>query len=294
MSSAAKRLTPALLSFFLVLLVVPNASAHGEATHIPHVNPLFFELEPGERETQDLAFDEGEFQKGWVFLVNAVVTNGAGPIQVDLVSESDETVLTWTLPADGTLQTLSGSLPETGFFLLSLMNEGDDIARVSLYYDQSCNCAQKPVPAEIPGGLVVFQVDPHEGDDWEAVILEPPAYDLKVHLALRVDHERGVWPDDFEILETSDTTTSDPSGRDAHHFAFTADRAARFYFFAEVVGFHPEGVDRTTQGSFFASVTIVPLFELTGSTKEASGMALLWPLVSTVGLLAVLRRSRRW
>ncbi|MBW3582922.1 MAG: hypothetical protein KY455_07475 [Euryarchaeota archaeon] len=283
-----------LLAVSLALGSASSVSAHEGGVHgFPHVNPYTKTLAPDERQSLPLTFEEGEFAAGWVFLVNIRIDNGTGPLRVELFEAqgSPAPALSWDVAAVEGMQTFSGALPSDGMYTLSIVNKGPDNATFSLYYDQSCNCAQKPVPVETPAGVVVFQVDPTKGDSWNAAILEPDAYDLMIHLALRTD-DRSVWPDDFQILETSETTVADPSGREAHVFDFTAKETERHYFFVEVVGFDPGAVPERSEPGFIASLMIVPIFEQTGVAQDSPAPWLTFVLLAFFAVAASRRLHR--
>jgi hypothetical protein len=268
---------PALAALaMLALALAPPAGAHGPAS-FPHVNPLPVTLAPGEQKAVDIAFDEemadgtmanGTFQQGWVFLLNAKVADGSGPVDAALRLGHQEAlrdvVANWTVAA-GPTQHLSARMPATDFYVLTLRNPGAANASITFFYDQSCNCAGKPVPTEVPDGIVVFNVDLKQGRSVDAVIPEPPALRLKVDAALLAS-PRARWPDDFRVLASSAAPRTTAEGARVHEFHLAAEQDERIYFFAEATGVDAAKLDRSSPERYVASLTITPYYD-TGQAK---------------------------
>jgi hypothetical protein len=257
--------------------LLPSASAH--QGHIDHVNPHFSHLEPGGTNTDTLVPNEGTLEKGWEFLVVAIAQNGTATLT--LTAPSGATEREWSV-APGAVAQLNTALKESGNYTLTVADRGAGPIDVAYYFDQSCNCVGKPIPVEIPQGMVIFNIDPPKGKLVDALYPEPPAMRFKVTAAMRTG-ERGVWPDDFKVLTSSETpnVATDPKAPPArlHELTFTSD-GTRAYFFVEATS-----VDRAKVASG-DDVLVVPTYTLKDPVKA--------PAASVAAVLALLALAAFW
>lgn len=276
----------AVLGLLLVggMLTGPAAAEeHVEAELLEHVNPRRLALDPGEEAVYDLVFEGGPFTGGWLFLFNAKDVQGAVDVTFSYLEEdgSEREIHTWRY-ADNEYRLESTQMPWDGFYRLRVENLGDDEARVVFFYDQACNCAAKPIPVELPQGMVVFNVDVQKGSTWRATVEEPPAHQLRMLLAFRLD-DRSIFPEDFgQVAESINASVVD--GKRVHVIEWEARETGRYYLFADPLRTDPDEIDTSDPpGSIVRSVMIVPRFERIAAPEEAPG-----PGVATVAGLAVL------
>jgi hypothetical protein len=143
---------------------------------------------------------------------------------------------TWTVEP-GIVNKLTTLLPETGEYRVLLENPGNETSRYAFYFDQSCNCAGKPIPAELNPGLVIFNVDARKGQRLQANFPEPEGVAIKVTAAV-LEGERGSWPEDFRTLGIS-TEPRDVQAREdlpvvkIHELVVEFEETGRIYFFVE-------------------------------------------------------------
>lgn len=299
MGAAMRRLlAPAALLATLASAAAPSL-AHED--HTPHVNPLTADLGPGEDRTWFLEFTEdetsgGKFGAGWVFVVSARHLEGPAA-RIELLTAGDNrTVGSWTVEPGNATQVFSGFMPSEDFYSLRVTNPAEEgRLRMIFFYDQSCNCAAKPIPFEVPDGLVVFNIDVVQGRRVKAEILEPPAMSIDLWLATRTD-EASVWPEDFRVLQESREARAfreegAPSEGRVHTFEFTADATQRYYFFAQSDEVFRDRIDPQSPG---ASLLIVPQYEVTEGEPKATPLGGLLPLaaLALAGLLAAALRAR--
>lgn len=286
------------LAALLAVLAAPVAHAHG-GHEFPHVNPMTTSPRPGGNESVELTFNEGmidrqdpRFEAGSVFVLSARLGNGSGPVEVALrqghVASLGATVAAWTVQGSGTNH-VTVSFPAMDVYTLVFRNPGPGNASVTWFYDQSCNCAGKPIPVEVPEGLVVFNADVKKGSTWRATLPEPRALDISIALAKRVN-DQGRWPQDFQVVQRSERAVTKDVGAgpvQVHELTWTADADARYYFFTQSTAVDTAKFDpRDPAGS----VMITPLFEQLGQQKTPLGLEV--PAGALLLALALAARRR--
>lgn len=275
-----------------LLLVVPAFLPIAEANHpqggFIHVNPRTGTLAPGARDAIPLDFERGPFERGWVFVMNARVASNGTPARVELVYEN-RTVDAWDVPPGGT-RLLSTLMPETGFYTLNWSNPGNETVRYAFFYDQSCDCAGKPIPFEILDGMVIFNQDLERGQRVRALFAEPPAMAVKIWLAKRTGGG-GTWPTDFTVLQESLQAEAvrepgAPTEGRLHEFNFTADETTRYYYFVQSKEVYRERVRSPND------VFVVPQFQVssgagtTGAKSAPLGIAIVLAALATSAVLS--------
>ena len=285
----------------LLLLAAPLAAGHGGG-EFPHVNPLQVTLPPEGERLVELTFTEagpgGRFGAGWVFVLNALVAPGA-PMRVDLrpghVDGLGEPVASWNFSAPGP-QRVTTLMPVEDVYTLHFRHGGGaGNASLLFFYDQSCECAGKPIPVELPNGLVVFNLNATQGATYRATFFEPAAHTLRVALALRTD-PRSHWPEDFAVLQSSQEAQVRDVGAGPvrqHELTWTADRTDRYYFFVEAVSTDRSKFDPRNPQAALASVMVTPLFEQVSAPPKAAPGAEGALLLAGLAAAAVALRLRR-
>lgn len=278
------------------LLAIPALAPLAGANHpqggFIHVNPRTGTLAPGARDAIPLDFERGPFERGWVFVMNARVASNATPARAELVYEN-RTIAAWDVPPGNNTRLLSTLMPETGFYILVWSNPGDETVRYEFFYDQSCDCAGKPIPFEIPDGMVIFNQDLERGQRVRALFAEPPAMAVKIWLAKRTG-SGGTWPTDFTILQESLEAEvfrepGAPTEGRLHEFNFTADETTRYYYFVQSKEVYRDRVRSPND------VFVVPQFQVssgtdtTGTKSTPLGIAI---VLAALALSAVLSRRR--
>lgn len=238
-----------------------RASSHDSPFGFPHVNPRPVSLAEGGNESVPISYtpNSPDFHAGWAVVVNAVVTDGSAAPSVELV-QNGTVAASWTVEPDGRTHHLWGAFAETGQAELRFSNPGPGPVNLTFFYDMSCECIGKPIPVEVPDGMVVFNVRPGEGETWRATFPEPNVHRLHVWLATRTD-DRSVWPDDFEVLQVS----RDPIEQDGerfHVFQWTAEETGTYYFVMQSVAIDESLFDDRDVAAVY---TVQPSFtEVTG------------------------------
>lgn len=281
----------AVAALLLTALLPPTQANHPQGGFI-HVNPWRGTLAPGANETIPLDFERGPFEKGWEFVVSAVVLSNGTTLTATLTFEN-RTVQSWRVAPGGTRH-LSTVMPETGFYSLVMLNDGNETIRYAFFYDQSCDCAGKPIPFEIDGGIVIFNQDLEPGQKVKAVFYEPPAMAVKIWLAKRTG-TGGAWPRDFTVLSQSfnATVVRDPEAPTEgearfHEFAFTADETTRYYYFVQSkVVF----LDRLQSPN---DVFVIPQFKVSYDEQPVKQTPLdAWPALTAIAAAAFVFSARR-
>lgn len=282
-------------ALLVLLLLAPVAAAHG-GHEAEHVNPARIDLAPGASNTTELTFTEGmgngSFEAGWVFVLNAILIPGSAPATVELHVGHEvalgRAVATFTVQA-GPTQRFTAAMPETGVYSIVVRNPSVAQNTSLLYFfDQSCNCAGKPIPVELPAGLVLFNVDVPRPSTWKATFPEPPVHRLSVVLATR-ENPNSSWPQDFRVLQRSDQAVLRDVGAGParlHELTWTADQPGRYYFFVQSAGIDLSKFDRADP---VGSVMITPLYEQLKDTPKATPLGLA-ALVVALGVGALARR----
>jgi hypothetical protein len=265
----------------LLLAAAPLAEAnHPQA--FPHVNPLRLSLQPDPPQVIDMEFEGGSFEEGWVFLLNGFVQPGSAPAVIELrkgnASALGEAVHTFRF-TETTTQQLTTRIPAQGVYALSAHSEGPGASNLTFFYDQSCNCAGKPIPYEVPQGLVVFNVDLKQGQRLYALIPEPSALTLNVTLHT-LGNPRAQWPDDFPLVARSSTARVTDEGARILEFNLIAMQDGRYYFFAEAARADPSKIDPANPA---ASLFITPYYE----QGPAPGPPAKTPWPAALGILAL-------
>lgn len=292
-------LPPAVLA--LLLLPAALAAAHG-GNEAPHVNPFQVQLAPGGLQHIELTFTEGgpdgRFGPGWVFVLNAAMPDGSAPMVVALrpghLGGLGAEVAAWRLGPG--VQRVTGPMPAEDVYTLEFRHGGGPgNASLLFFYDQSCNCAAKPIPVEVPNGLVVFNADAKKGATWKATFPEPAVHHLKVTLAKRTA-EASRWPEDFQVLQTSAAATVRDVGAGParlHEVTWTADADTRYYFFVESVAADRAKFDASSPERAMGSVMVTPLFEqLAAAAKPAPGLEAAGGLAAVATAALAARRLR--
>lgn len=277
----------ALLPTFAGLFLLTGlAAGHGGEGHIPHMNIVVQDIAGGAVADHRLEFEEGPLRAGWVFALIIAQQGGNMPLWVAVVSENGTEARNWTLQ-QGIVNKLTTLLPETGEYEVHLENPGNETARYGFYFDQSCNCAGKPIPAELNPGLVIFNVDAQRGRRVQANFPEPEGVAIKVTAAV-LDGERGSWPEDFRVLGIS-TKPRDVRAREdlpvvkIHELIVKFEETGRIYFFVEPLHYR--------QFDSMDDLLVTPFYEPL-EKKEAPGPHLLAVLVGVAALAVTVRRSR--
>lgn len=146
----------------LLLLLLPGVAAHGEwdgerlapGTYLQHIEAWDVEIAPGTSVNQTLAFGGAPLMESWFLVVQANVT---GAVSASLVDNG--TIASWTW-RDGMFEE-TVRLEHTGWPELNLTNTGAMPARVSLFFDQTCDCIGKALPTR--SGPLLFNVDAEKG-----------------------------------------------------------------------------------------------------------------------------------
>lgn len=264
-----------------LIVFIPGALAHEGSIH--HVNPYTIQVPPGEAAESPIEFEEGDLREDWLFVVNAFA-EASLPVSVTLRGENSS-VMNWTLLGDGSTRYLTTRIPATAPYWLRFQNPGSEAARVTFYYDASCNCAGKPIPPDVPYGLVVFQVDPLGGERLRTVIPEPRALDLRVTHALRLN-ATSQWPGDFRVLEES-TAAVPREQANVHLFEWTAESAERHYFVVTATSTDHEYFESLPPEDAMLAVYITPYTEKVAA--ESPGFSWL-AAVTVAGAALALRR----
>lgn len=284
-----------LVAFAVLVPALPPAASHSGGAHaLPHVNPQGGWLNATETETYDLFFAEsptGFFDAGWVFVVNGIVYEGNATPAMSLLFQN-RTVATWAIAPGKVTRQLTGLMPETGLYQLQLRNPGPGRVHVGFFYDQSCNCAAKPIPVEVPNGMVIFNADAQKGSTWRATFSEPAVHRLRLDLATRTD-ERSRWPGDFRVLQSSTAAASPASAPNArlHELTWTADATARYYVFVQSVAADYGKFDTSSPERAVGSVMVTPLFEQTGTAPKGAPSIEAALMVVTMAGLALAARG---
>lgn len=271
--TAALALTAAAL--LVVTLLPAPAGAQEELFGFPHVNPKTVTLAEGQNETVRIAFEGGAFTAGWTFLLNAVHEpadeNDTAPLDVEL-RQRGETVESWTLEAVDGPQHLHGRFTETAEAELVFSNPGPGNGSYTFFYDMSCECLGKPIPVEVPNGVVVFRVDIGAGETWKAVFPKPPVHDLEITMAKRTD-ERSRWPQDFQVMRVLAAPNEAPpvEGAQPRYVFEWTDPGGWTYFYLRSTAMDLEGVDRSGPG-FVGQVMVAPMFtEVAADDGDGAG-----------------------
>lgn len=268
----------------LLSLAPPLALSHPVAAHgdgIGHGAVFNGTLFPGERVTRHLDFEDGPLIADWVFMIGARVQGES--LTVDL-STGDNVVASWTIaPTTGVVHTMT--IPQTGSYNLTFRDEGTASTTYWAYFDQSCNCLGKFIPAEIPTGMVIFNTDTRGPTSLFAQFNEPNAMKVRVTAALRTD-PRGQWPSDFRTLAVSNAPVQrqveDAPPVWLHEFNLEVPEATRVYFFVHGVVLlspSPSSVDLLITPYYEAKArsSFLPLLLIAGAAVFAvAGGVLLW------------------
>lgn len=271
----------------LSLLWVPGAppvAAHGDG--INHGAVFSGTLAPSEQVTKHLDYEEGPLVGGWVFMVGARVEGG--PLAIDLVLLAD-VVATWSFaPTSGSVRTMM--LPQTGNYNFTFRNEGSATVNYWVYFDQSCNCLGKFIPAEIPTGMIIFNFDTSGPGTLFAQFNEPSVMKVRVTASLMTS-TRASWPGDFRTLAVSNA----PVKRQVeglppvwlHELEFPVPRKERVFFFVEGVSF--DSANYTSSGDLY----ITPGYKETASSGSVPVLLVAAAAGFAIAGGLILRRVRR-
>jgi len=293
-----------LLCFALALPLLGSPSAAHNGPGFPHVNPSTLSLAPGQEQRVELTFTEGDtggnFEAGWVFVLNLQLWNGSGPLDAVLQAGHAEhpnaTAATWHFPGAGA-QHVTAGMPATDVYTLTFRNPAatGSNATFSFFYDQSCNCAAKPIPPtdlqgrSMPGGVVIFNADVKKGAQWDAQFFEPAVHTLRVDLAKRTN-ATSHWPEDFHILESSTQAKLVPPAARQHEFNWTADETTRYYFIVQSTAADLSRFDPADPGP---GVMVIPNFEQVkagdADVKPSPGFEVAAMALALAGALALTR-----
>jgi hypothetical protein len=293
---------PAALALLLALMLLPLAAAH-EGHEAEHVNPIRIELAPGGEATREMTFTEGmgngTFEQGWIFTISGLVGAGSAPMHVELrrghTVALGAAAAAWEFTQPAT-QTFTASFPATDVYTLAFHNNDTTRNATLLYFfDQSCNCAGKPIPVEVANGLVIFNVDVKRGATWMATFPEPRAYPITVALAEQTG-SGGRWPQDFRVLQTSAQATTRDVGAGPvrlHEVQWTSPADERAYFFVTAGTVDLSRVDRSSAEAFLGSLMITPYYEQVASTTPKPTPAPEAPLLALAIVVGSLLTARR-
>lgn len=285
--------TSAALAILVILILsaaaIPPAEAHEDG--VGH-GSLFTGLLPrAETLTRHLDFEGGPLHGGWVFLLVAKVFGA--PLQATLSVEG-ASAASWTIPtAAETRWAGTTVLPRDGVYELSLTNSGAVNASFAIYFDQSCNCVGKFIPAEIPDGMIIFNKDVTGPGTVFAQFNEPKAMRVRVTAALLVN-SRGLWPADFAVLAVSNAPVQRQVKPELppvwlHELRVEVDRPTRVYYILEGISFD------ATKYSGPQDLFVTPFYE--ASARADSGLSP-WILAAVLAVFVafaviLVRRGRR-
>ncbi|MCA1813675.1 MAG: hypothetical protein LC624_06960 [Halobacteriales archaeon] len=286
----------------VLLLALPGGMAHN-GLGFPHVNPQRLDLAPDVTTPVELAFVESMgfqqgdanatgFEAGALFALS-IVPPANGSVEVALRRGHDQApgdlVRNWTASGSAT-QVLGARLPANDTYTLWFHNPGQASVSTQFFYDQSCNCAGKPIPSEIPHGLVIFNADTFHAGWLHAQVFEPPALHAKVGVGTL--EPGGAWPQDFHELAESAAGRAVPGAQGrVHDFNVTSTGPTRFYFLAQGVSVDASALPRDPQQRVDA-LMLTPSFETgTGGPPAKTPLPALLPLLG-LGLAALVLRRR--
>jgi hypothetical protein len=210
----------------LVLLAMPIglAPAHG-ATGIDHATVIQDTLAPGQKQQYALQFSEGPLREGWLFALVGRIW--AGSADLTLLTPTGEVAGFWRWAASDALRWEGVALPQDGEYQLQVASVGTEALRFSIYYDQSCFCAEKPLP--LVGGVAIFHGSAAVGSRVEARLSATPEVALDVQVAYRVT-PRGQWPNDYQLVEIwREQAVQSADGVNEEIISFTAASDDPFY-----------------------------------------------------------------
>lgn len=262
----------------LLLPAIVAGPALGHAPAVEHVTPVLEEIGAGAQVVYHLHYERGDFAAGWLFTLAIRFTGGEGPVEISLTTENGTSVNNWVLTRPNVTSHLSALLPETGAYAIGIRNSGDAPAYVQFFYDQSCDCAFKPIPIEVPEGVVVFGVTVEGGARWRLVYPEPLVHTLTLHLAV-LENDRAQWPEDFRVIEKSETPVETPDGL-LHEFVVAPEERTRYYVFAESVDTDLSWLSQLAPEEMLYAVSIFPSYEEMDPLRQT-------PQPGFVGLCAI-------
>jgi hypothetical protein len=265
------------------LLMAHGASAH-EGEHANHLTVRVEDLAAGQSETFELAFENGSFAAGWVFLVYGGVQSNGTPVHVALSLPDGTPVADWVWTPGG-FHVNTTRLPEESEYRLTLSNpsESQDV-RYAFYYDQSCECLDKTVG--LSGGPAIFNTHLEAGRTADLRLQiahwDPEAGALVAPVGVRTDvivatlsDDRALWPDDFEVLNRATTDGDELT------ISWTADESGVYYVWTTVL----RGADPSTP------VYLRPSIDLASGPEPAPSGGLVFVLAALA--LAVAWGHRR-
>jgi hypothetical protein len=284
------RAVAAAVVFALLLVAVPPAVGHAGEAH--HVIPFTAVLGPGEVQEVPLAAEVGPLQGDWVFLVVAWTETNGTSATFEMFT-GGTVAANWTLPHSGTVR-LFTTVPLTADYMARLHNPSSwDTVKIIFYFDQSCNCVGKPLPAGFGDAIIMFNYDFLAGDDVEVVLNDPQAMTTRMTLARRTGAGSD-WPEDFTAMQASEDATFEAGvngaeDQNVHRFALIAPEDGTYFFVVEEKDF------LLLNYTGPASLLILPEVAITPPSEDGFpflGIALIVVVVAAVAVGALMVRRR--
>jgi len=216
----AKKITAVVMLFFILSFYMLPLKAHEhEGEDIEHVTLYVDSLLPSQSSNYTVHFSGGPLFKGWLFLLGGRVNSSAGILKVELLLNGSAIGLwSWTPTEKPNIHTLI--LPESANYTLRFTNISPEGLNYSFYFDQSCECLAKDIPAE--GGMVIFQVDLNKSQQADIELQGPENADFDIYVGY-LNTSKGEWPHDFVII-------GEDLGDESHKsLQFTAKKDGRYY-----------------------------------------------------------------
>lgn len=279
------RLLPLVVALAFALMVAAPAAAH-EGDHAEHLSIRIDELEPGENRTMFLTFEGGAFAAGWIFFVYGSVQAEEAPMELELRTPDNETVVaSWTWEP-GRFHANSTMLPDASEYMLVLRNpHASETVQYAFYFDQSCECSDKTIG--LPGGWGLFNLKAaadrkinftmgvYHFDTQLGGPVEPQGVRVRATAAHLVD-DRAQWPGDFENVTTAET-----DGMQLN-MEWETDEAGTQYVWVQILeGASPQ-----------RPVFLLPKITQEEAGGDASGPALPLALVTVLSALVMWHQRR--
>lgn len=261
----------------LLVLALPVAMAQSDP--LPHVNVKPVQLGPNETAAFDIVTGEGPWLEGMVFIISVHFFNSSRDLAVDLVMGEDDVVASWTLDAQAPVQQASARIPaDDGPYALRFQNHDEGETQFFFYFDQTCNCALKPIP--LKEGWVVFHYDLTK--DTTYTIRYPLTEDWRVRGVLAtLEEDRARFPDDF--LVAADQTAEAPLWL---NLTVRPEQDQRYYVFV----FGEAGAPTVPNPREFIQLSAIVDTEGGNDGGDSPSLSGILVMVAVAGMAAVARR----